>query len=43
MRGPAPLSLALAHVVVNDDNEVQLKPWKENDFRTGEKPWWAKG
>ena len=39
IRGPAPLSLALAHVVVNDDT-VQLTPWTETDFRTGNAPWW---
>lgn len=32
IRGPAPLSLALAHVVVNDD-AVSLSPWTETDFR----------
>jgi cytochrome b6-f complex iron-sulfur subunit len=40
VRGPAPLSLALAHAEVVDD-KVQLTPWTETDFRTGEKPWWA--
>lgn len=40
VRGPAPLSLALAHVVVEDD-KVSLTPWTETDFRTGEDPWWA--
>eukprot|EP00873_Tetraselmis_striata_P012368 jgi/Tetstr1/432632/TSEL_022001.t1 len=39
IRGPAPLSLALAHVAVEDD-QVSLTPWTETDFRTGEKPWW---
>merc|ERR1719443_1265597 len=39
VRGPAPLSLALAHL---DDVEgkVVLSPWPETDFRTGNKPWW---
>ncbi|TVQ58604.1 MAG: cytochrome b6-f complex iron-sulfur subunit [Spirulina sp. DLM2.Bin59] len=40
VRGPAPLSLALAHAEVVDDNVV-LTPWTETDFRTGEDPWWA--
>jgi len=40
VRGPAPLSLALAHVSVENDN-VFLSQWTETDFRTGEKPWWA--
>mmetsp|Transcript_6789 Transcript_6789/g.17816 ORF Transcript_6789/g.17816 Transcript_6789/m.17816 type:complete len:217 (-) Transcript_6789:367-1017(-) len=39
IRGPAPLSLALAHC---DDVEgkVSLSPWTETDFRTNTKPWW---
>lgn len=40
VRGPAPLSLALAHVTVDDD-AVSLTPWTETDFRTNEEPWWA--
>ena len=40
VRGPAPLSLALAHLEVTDDTVV-LTPWTETDFRTGEEPWWA--
>eukprot|EP00887_Chlorella_sp_A99_P001177 scaffold14.g1177.t1 len=32
VRGPAPLSLALAHVTVTDD-VVSLTPWTETDFR----------
>jgi cytochrome b6-f complex iron-sulfur subunit len=40
VRGPAPLSLALAHVNVEDD-KIALTPWTETDFRTGEDPWWA--
>ena len=39
VRGPAPLSLALAHVETTD-GKVTLKPWTETDFRTGEAPWW---
>ena len=41
VRGPAPLSLALAHADVADDNKVILSPWTETDFRTDEDPWWA--
>ncbi|CAM6098914.1 unnamed protein product [Calypogeia fissa] len=40
VRGPAPLSLALAHVDINED-KVFFSPWPETDFRTGEDPWWA--
>merc|ERR1719235_185878 len=40
VRGPAPLSLALAHCEVNDDL-VTFRPWSETDFRTGTEPWWA--
>jgi cytochrome b6-f complex iron-sulfur subunit len=40
VRGPAPLSLALAHTKVDDD-QVVVSPWTETDFRTGEAPWWA--
>lgn len=39
IRGPAPLSLALAHTEVKDDG-VFFTPWTETDFRTNEKPWW---
>lgn len=39
VRGPAPLSLALAHAEVEDDL-VTLSPWTETDFRTGLNPWW---
>jgi len=39
IRGPAPLSLALAHLEVVD-NKVTLSPWPETDFRTGLQPWW---
>ncbi len=41
VRGPAPLSLALAHVNVNDSDKVLFSEWTETDFRTDEKPWWA--
>ncbi|EFN56831.1 hypothetical protein CHLNCDRAFT_57522 [Chlorella variabilis] len=40
IRGPAPLSLALAHLSIVDD-VVSFTPWTETDFRTGEKPWWS--
>ncbi|MEB3303924.1 MAG: cytochrome b6-f complex iron-sulfur subunit, partial [Cyanobium sp.] len=40
VRGPAPLSLALAHVSVDNDT-VFVSQWTETDFRTGESPWWA--
>ncbi|KAK9843717.1 hypothetical protein WJX81_003528 [Elliptochloris bilobata] len=39
VRGPAPLSLALAHADVTDDT-VFFGPWTETDFRTGQEPWW---
>ena len=35
IRGPAPLSLALAHVVVDDTDTVVFSKWTEQDFRTG--------
>jgi hypothetical protein len=38
VRGPAPLSLALAHVN-EQEGKVVLSPWTETDFRTGEAPW----
>lgn len=40
VRGPAPLSLALAHVSVENGN-IAVAPWTEEDFRTGLKPWWS--
>ncbi|KAL5581885.1 hypothetical protein UlMin_014327 [Ulmus minor] len=40
VRGPAPLSLALAHADI-DEGKVLFVPWVETDFRTGEAPWWA--
>lgn len=39
VRGPAPLSLALAHVNT-DSGKVVLSTWTEEDFRTGLQPWW---
>ncbi|BDA39883.1 cytochrome b6-f complex iron-sulfur subunit [Candidatus Atelocyanobacterium thalassae] len=41
VRGPAPLSLALAHVNVNEDDKVMFTEWTETDFRTDKSPWWA--
>ena len=41
VRGPAPLSLALAHADVTEDDKVSLSPWTETDFRTDEAPWWS--
>jgi len=41
VRGPAPLSLALANAVVTEDDTIALTPWTETDFRTNEAPWWA--
>ena len=41
VRGPAPLSLALAHADVSEDDKVSLTNWTETDFRTGDSPWWA--
>lgn len=40
VRGPAPLSLALAHADVDEDENVVLTNWEETDFRTGDQPWW---
>jgi len=39
VRGPAPLSLSLAHVATTDGN-LLVSPWPETDFRTGLQPWW---
>lgn len=41
MRGPAPLSLALAHANVDDNDKVVFSTWTETDFRTNENPWWV--
>lgn len=41
VRGPAPLSLALAHAEVTEDDKLVFTPWTETDFRTNEKPWWT--
>ena len=40
IRGPAPLSLALAHAEVDGGDTVIFSPWTETDFRTGQEPWW---
>jgi len=40
IRGPAPLSLAIAHLEIDKEDNVVLSPWTEEDFRTGLKPWW---
>ena len=40
VRGPAPLSLALAHREEDANGKVVLRSWTETDFRTGEQPWW---
>lgn len=40
VRGPAPLSLAIAHVTIDDGDRVVFTPWTETDFRTGLAPWW---
>ncbi|MGF1535947.1 MAG: cytochrome b6-f complex iron-sulfur subunit [Elainellaceae cyanobacterium] len=41
VRGPAPLSLALAHANVTEGGKIALSPWTETDFRTGDNPWWT--
>jgi cytochrome b6-f complex iron-sulfur subunit len=41
VRGPAPLSLALVHADVTEEDKVVFTPWTETDFRTNEDPWWA--
>jgi cytochrome b6-f complex iron-sulfur subunit len=40
IRGPAPLSLALAHRETNEAGLVTFRTWTETDFRTGDEPWW---
>jgi len=40
IRGPAPLSLALAHADISANDVVVLSPWTETDFRDGSAPWW---
>ena len=41
IRGPAPLSLALAKIDILDE-KVVLSVWKDKDFRTNSEPWWIK-
>ncbi|MFW6359111.1 MAG: cytochrome b6-f complex iron-sulfur subunit [Chroococcales cyanobacterium] len=41
VRGPAPLSLALVHADVTEDDKVLLSQWTEKDFRTDKDPWWT--
>ena len=41
VRGPAPLSLALVHADVNEDDKLVFSQWTETDFRTDKNPWWA--
>ena len=41
VRGPAPLSLALAHAEVNEDDKLVFSSWTETDFRTDQAPWWS--
>eukprot|EP00239_Pterosperma_sp_CCMP1384_P006040 CAMPEP_0197847000 /NCGR_PEP_ID=MMETSP1438-20131217/4900_1 /TAXON_ID=1461541 /ORGANISM="Pterosperma sp., Strain CCMP1384" /LENGTH=220 /DNA_ID=CAMNT_0043458795 /DNA_START=107 /DNA_END=769 /DNA_ORIENTATION=- len=41
VRGPAPLSLALAHADIDANDTVIFSPWTETDFRTGLDPWWS--
>ncbi|CAE7391784.1 petC-1 [Symbiodinium sp. CCMP2456] len=40
LKGPAPNSLALAHVELTETQQVRLAPWTEEDFRDGSSPWW---
>ena len=40
VRGPAPLSLALAHTTTTAEGKLALNPWPEKDFRTDLDPWW---
>jgi cytochrome b6-f complex iron-sulfur subunit len=41
VRGPAPLSLALVHANVTEDDKLVFTNWTETDFRTNEDPWWT--
>tara|TARA_B100001094_G_C18194596_1_gene809742 strand:- start:4673 stop:5242 length:570 start_codon:yes stop_codon:yes gene_type:complete len=41
VRGPAPLSLAIAHADIDPDDIITFSPWTETDFRTGLPPWWT--
>jgi cytochrome b6-f complex iron-sulfur subunit len=40
VRGPAPKSLALTHINVEEDT-VFISQWTETDFRTGKEPYWV--
>eukprot|EP00199_Chlamydomonas_sp_CCMP681_P006018 CAMPEP_0119101368 /NCGR_PEP_ID=MMETSP1180-20130426/442_1 /TAXON_ID=3052 ORGANISM="Chlamydomonas cf sp, Strain CCMP681" /NCGR_SAMPLE_ID=MMETSP1180 /ASSEMBLY_ACC=CAM_ASM_000741 /LENGTH=208 /DNA_ID=CAMNT_0007085483 /DNA_START=28 /DNA_END=654 /DNA_ORIENTATION=+ len=40
VRGPAPLSLALAHADANATDVVFFSKWTETDFRDNTEPWW---
>jgi len=40
VRGPAPLSLAVAHREDDEAGRVLLKQWTATDFRIREQPWW---
>ena len=39
IRGPAPKSLALSSVSINE-NKVSLSTWDKTDFRDNTNPWW---
>ena len=42
IRGPAPGPLKLAKVSTEaDTGKILLENWADEDFRTGEKPWWV--
>lgn len=40
VRGPAPLPLKLVRVTLEGEY-IRIAPWRENDPRTGETPWWV--
>ncbi|MFP4124097.1 MAG: cytochrome b6-f complex iron-sulfur subunit [Coleofasciculus sp.] len=41
VRGPAPLSLALVHTDVTEEDTLTFSQWTETDFRTDNDPWWT--
>jgi cytochrome b6-f complex iron-sulfur subunit len=41
VRGPAPLSLPLAHATVSEEDKLVFTRWTETDFRTDKAPWWT--
>lgn len=42
LRGPAPGPLKLAKVSTDEESgKILLENWTDEDFRTGEKPWWV--